>query len=365
MDHDLHRVTSFTIVGPFVLNVGFDDGTRQRIDFRPVLRGELYGPLRDVGTFERVAIDPVARTLAWPNGADFDPATLHDWPVAGRRMIELARHWPPTQSGSRRPMTDDAAASRRRIIGIDFATEGSRTGLALAVFDNGELRIDQATVGDRRHCPRSIVLEWLTDSDDATLLAIDAPLGWPKPLVTSLTSHTAGARIAAPANCMFRRETDRFVQRELRKTPLDVGADRIARTAHAALRLLGELRDELGAAIPLVWQPSDATEHAVIEVYPAATLEAHGIRSSGYKATRDRDLRGRMLEDLHSKSNVRNMEPPVLDDLSRNADMLDAAVCALAAADFITGRAMPPPDRRLAEREGWIWTARRVTAASR
>ena len=260
-------------------------------------------------------------------------------------------------------MIDDAAA-HRRIIGIDCATEGAKTGLVLAVLDNGELRIDQATVG-RRRCPRSIVLEWLTDSDDATLLAIDAPLGWPEPLVTSLTSHTAGARIAAPADCVFRRETDRFVQRELRKTPLDVGADRIARTAHAALRLLGELRDELGAAIPLAWQPSAATEHSVIEVYPAATLKAHGIRSSGYKKEKDRDLRGRMLEDLHSKSNVRNMKPPVLDALSSNADMLDAAVCALAAADFITGRAMPPPDRRLAEREGWIWTARCATAASR
>ena len=94
-------------------------------------------------------------------------------------------------------MIDDAAA-HRRIIGIDCATEGAKTGLVLAVLDNGELRIDQATVG-RRRCPRSIVLEWLTDSDDATLLAIDAPLGWPEPLVTSLTSHTAGARIAAPA----------------------------------------------------------------------------------------------------------------------------------------------------------------------
>lgn len=102
-DHALHRVTSFTIAGQFVLDVGFDDGTRQRIDFRPVLRGELYGPLRDVGTFERVTIDPVAHTLVWPNGADFDPATLHDWPDAGQRMIELARHWPTAQSGRRRP----------------------------------------------------------------------------------------------------------------------------------------------------------------------------------------------------------------------------------------------------------------------
>lgn len=113
MGHALHRVTSFAIVGQFVLDVRFDDGTRQRIDFRPVLRGELYGPLRDVGTFERVAIDPVAHTLVWPNGADFDPATLHDWPDAGQRMIELVRHWPTTQSGPSSPMTESSRCSDR------------------------------------------------------------------------------------------------------------------------------------------------------------------------------------------------------------------------------------------------------------
>ena len=38
--------------------------------------------------------------------------------------------------------------------------------------------------------------------------------------------------------------------------------------------------------------------------------------------------------------------------LSENPDVLDAAVCVLAAEDFIAGRAMPPPDRGVVEREG-------------
>ncbi|MDQ2899086.1 MAG: hypothetical protein M3Y07_04705 [Acidobacteriota bacterium] len=29
--------------------------------------------------FNQVHIDPEVNTLVWPNGADFDPATLHDW----------------------------------------------------------------------------------------------------------------------------------------------------------------------------------------------------------------------------------------------------------------------------------------------
>jgi len=38
-----------------------------------------------------------------------------------------------------------------------------------------------------------------------------------------------------------------------------------------------------------------------------------------------------------------------------NADVLDAAVCVLAAGDFLLGRAMAPENRSQAEREGWIW----------
>jgi hypothetical protein len=57
---------------------------------------------------------------------------------------------------------------------------------------------------------------------------------------------------ATAANAMFRRTTDLFIQQKLKKTPLDVGADRIARTAYAALAILGTLRVELG--MPFRWR---------------------------------------------------------------------------------------------------------------
>jgi hypothetical protein len=44
-------------------------------------------------------------------------------------------------------------------------------------------------------------------------------------------------------------------------------------------------------------------------------------------------------------------------DLATSAYLVDAAVCVLAGDDFIAGRVMPPENRSLAEREGWIWTA--------
>jgi len=93
MKHGIFRVTTFDIVAPFILNVRFDDGTQQRIDFRPVLAGELYGPLVDLELFEKVSIDRETQTLVWPNGADFDPATLHDWPKLIERMTAAAGKW--------------------------------------------------------------------------------------------------------------------------------------------------------------------------------------------------------------------------------------------------------------------------------
>ncbi len=93
MHHPIYRVRSFEIVAPFTLRVAFDDGAEQVIDFRPVLAGELFGPLRDVSLFEQVSVDPEVHTLVWPTGADFDPATLHDWPEHVDALTARARKW--------------------------------------------------------------------------------------------------------------------------------------------------------------------------------------------------------------------------------------------------------------------------------
>jgi hypothetical protein len=91
--HSLHRVTSFDRVGAHTLRVEFADGSRQTIDFTPVLAGELYGPLQDPELFGQVRLDPEVHTRVWPNGADFDPATLHDWPLVVDELTARARVW--------------------------------------------------------------------------------------------------------------------------------------------------------------------------------------------------------------------------------------------------------------------------------
>ena len=104
MDHPIHRVTAFSIAGPYTLAVSFADGTEQVIDFRPILHGVLFGPLREHAVFNAVTLDSEAGTLVWPNGADFDPATLHDWPQVSEEFAKRASSWgtPNQQRANRR-----------------------------------------------------------------------------------------------------------------------------------------------------------------------------------------------------------------------------------------------------------------------
>jgi Protein of unknown function (DUF2442) len=93
MSHPIFRVQSFETAGKYMLRVRFDDNSEQEIDFAPILAGDLYGPLRDIALFNQVKVDPEVHTLVWPNGADFDPATLHDWPQYVQELTARANRW--------------------------------------------------------------------------------------------------------------------------------------------------------------------------------------------------------------------------------------------------------------------------------
>lgn len=239
-----------------------------------------------------------------------------------------------------------------RVIGLDCATDDRRIGVALGEYRAGQLEVSRVEVCSLQHPAASVVAEWLGGVTDA-LLSIDAPLGWPASLARALGGHKAGDELTASPNDMFRRETDHFVKRRTGKTPLDIGADRIARTAHAALGILGELRKITGDPVPLAWNPVSLAGIAAIEVYPAATLVVHGFRSSGYKEPQQGKERAEIVSQLDDVLVL----PADRSQMAGNADVLDAVVCLLAAKDFLDGRAMTPVDAGLALQEGWIWTA--------
>jgi hypothetical protein len=95
MSHPICRIRAVEVVAPFTLKVRFDDDVERTIDLSAVLAGERFGPLRDRALFNQVRVDPEVHTVVWPNGADFDPATLYDWAAHEVAFRELANRWEP------------------------------------------------------------------------------------------------------------------------------------------------------------------------------------------------------------------------------------------------------------------------------
>ncbi len=236
------------------------------------------------------------------------------------------------------------------IIGIDCACDSRKVGIAVADLGGERASVRYVATG-LAHDELVAMIAEVIGRAATTLLAIDAPLGWPVALGDRLASHRAGDPLSGSPNDLFRRETDRVVHRTVGRLPLDVGADRIARTAKAALDLLAQLRTATGLPVPLAWSADLGKGACAIEVYPAATLKAHGARDRGYKLPDAKRERREIVSTL----------APLLDlpedhaALLASADALDAVVCVLAGADFLAGRAVAPTDWPRAEREGWIW----------
>jgi hypothetical protein len=234
------------------------------------------------------------------------------------------------------------------VIGIDCAVDPKNVGLALSHVQ-GEILVIHQVLTCKRILPSEVVSRWIASlTTGPVLLALDAPLGWPHTMSRALATHVAGDALTVTPNELFRRETDRHIQSEYSKTPLDVGADRIARTAHAALRLLADLRHATGHDIPLAWNPLSVATVSAIEVYPAATLRKHGFHAARPPADRSQAVADFMQDRV------------VMDgvQLPTNPHAMDAVLCAFAGLEFLTGRASPPQHdiMSIALQEGWIWT---------
>jgi len=62
--------------GNFRIHIAFNDGLEATIDFAPWLTGPVFEPLKDQAYFVRFLIE--GGSVAWPNGADIAPETLHE-----------------------------------------------------------------------------------------------------------------------------------------------------------------------------------------------------------------------------------------------------------------------------------------------
>ncbi len=240
-----------------------------------------------------------------------------------------------------------------RIIGVDCATQPPRMGLAVGEHTATDRCIIKVAQEPTQNAILDRIVSWINPAIP-TLLALDAPLGWPADLGQLLVTHQAGQPLDIPANQLFRRLTDRVIKKEIGKQSLDVGADRIARTAHAALNLLDEISQRVQQPIPLAWQTPLTASITAIEVYPAATLSVYNLIRTGYKGSNGQAIRQEMIKDL-----AHYIDLPAQPELMiENDDVFDAAVCILAGIDFLQGQTIPPTDWNLAKKEGWMWVRR-------
>lgn len=62
--------------GGYTIRLKFNDGVEETIDFAQWLDGPVFEPLKDASYFQRFFLE--GGTVAWPNGADIAPETLHE-----------------------------------------------------------------------------------------------------------------------------------------------------------------------------------------------------------------------------------------------------------------------------------------------
>jgi hypothetical protein len=80
-------IVRFKHIAPLTLKLYFADQTEQLINFEPVLRGAWLKPLRNPEYFKQVKLNDIGN-LEWPDGQDFNPEALHDWPAFESLYIE-------------------------------------------------------------------------------------------------------------------------------------------------------------------------------------------------------------------------------------------------------------------------------------
>lgn len=284
-----------------------------------------------------------------------------------------------------------------QIIGIDCAADPKNIAVAFADLKGETLTIRDVDLGksstkDDRSLRIQTLAERIRDRiAGPTLLALDAPLGWPASMGDSLKDHHAGTLGDLPeiAETLFRRQTDQFVVCRTGKTPLEVGANLIARVTHTALRLLnGLVRDE-SERKPLSRRRRLTNGVNTIEVYPALAGPKF-LRGESYPSPIDwddvaSDLKA--MKEIESKATktkpfvpwpqvCRTLEDRLpCDGLTFRIDKLvkdkkestrlrdhglDAILCAWIGARFLRGHCEEPPEKicdDILVREGWIWFA--------
>src|SRR5204863_5046073 len=94
----------------FRIQLTFNDGSTETVDFSAWLEGPIFEPLQDLAYFRRFFIE--GGTVSWPNGADIAPETLYEAAARERRSNKRLQ---PTEAPHK--IRRDRKAVQRRVRG--------------------------------------------------------------------------------------------------------------------------------------------------------------------------------------------------------------------------------------------------------
>ena len=77
-------------------------------------------------------LHPEVKTLVWPNGSDFDPATLHDWPTHAQSLAARAKQWNLSPAYT---MTGRSWAASGRGCALEAENERGANRICQRIFD--------------------------------------------------------------------------------------------------------------------------------------------------------------------------------------------------------------------------------------
>jgi len=118
------------------------------------------------------------------------------------------------------------------------------------------------------------------------------------------------------------------------------------------LELFQNLRDKLNVDIPLTWELEIGQPGIqAIEVYPAATVIAHGFSKSGYHGEKNMEAREKLIDYIQEQLNFVCSTKL----LHTNPHVLDASLCVFAGMDFLEGNTLFPSEDNPFKKAGLIW----------
>jgi predicted RNase H-like nuclease len=266
-----------------------------------------------------------------------------------------------------------------KIIGFDCAAQMDKVGITYSEFTANKWKIEK--ILPKANYDKFLKkIEYFKEREEEVLLCFDTPLGYPQKMVAYLNKLTAGkADLGNEFNYddhsreYFRRRTDILVKNELGITPLEIGADKLARSTLRTFEIINRINKILNGELSLAWDNKNLSQYSMIEVYPKATLV--GLKKfAGYQFPVGRKKKPKQKNYMSFKKDIdakKKVLKIILKECTNPEDIdipekikpkfehgFDSLICAFTGKKFIDGKLNSPSDFGLDNdmKEGWIWT---------